>query len=464
MKRRRLYHLLRGAAFGVCTLSLLGLFAAPAQAGTVYVPLTIDGEAGGIGVRTDVWIANTTNKAIEFTSYFIPSLQDGTDRPAKKGDSIQVAARGTLRFEGIAPAGKVGVMELDLPDGVVATARLVTIHPQLGEMLGAEMPVLSAETLIPAGSTAHVQGWEREVDHVLTDFGTVNLSATPAQCQVSVFRGNGQKIGGTATFPVQPLSSVHFPSALGILGQSDVPIARSQVSCDQDFYPYAVVTDIETGEAVFHGPSARGEDGLSLPGDDPGVGGGECPQNAFCFSKSGTFFLPTVKDDYRRENFSVPAGNYSSLHLSVEVVNGGWAQPTSGLNLMFWLARNGRHFNLYGFAGFKGPNRNTVLFRHGIGMVAGDKPKFESNFASQIGQTYIFDYTYNPGEGYLDLKILDKSGKVLWRATDKPNVKTIVIPEGEVITADFSNRLGANPAEPPSYGWQYRNLQFEIFK
>ena len=178
MKRRRLYHLLRGAAFGVCALSLLALFAAPAQAGTVYVPLTIDGEAGGIGVRTDVWIANTTNKAIEFTSYFIPSLQDGTDRPAKKGDSIQVAARGTLRFEGIAPAGKVGIMELDLPDGVIATARLVTIHPQLGEMLGAEMPVLSAENLVPAGTTAHVQGWEREVDQVLTDFGTVNLSAT----------------------------------------------------------------------------------------------------------------------------------------------------------------------------------------------------------------------------------------------------------------------------------------------
>lgn len=460
MKRRRLHHLLRGVTFGVCALSLLALFAVPAQAGTVYVPLTIDAETNGIGVRTDVWIANTTNQAIEFTSYFIPTLTDGTDRPTTPGDSIRIAARGTLRFEGVAPAGTTGVTELDLPDGVVATARLVTIDPQLGEMLGAEMPVLSAENLVPAGTTAHVQGWERQDGLIATDFGTVNLSTSAAQCQISVYRGNGQRIGGTALFPVQPLSSVYFPSALAILGEKDVPIARAQVTCDQDFYAYALVTDLEGGEAVFHGPSARGEDGLVLMDDAPG----ECPQNAFCFSKSGTFFAPTVRDDYRRENFSVPAGSYSSLHLSVEVVNGGWAEPTSGLNLMFWLARNGRHFNLYGFAGFKGPSRNTVLFRHGIGIVAGDKPKFESNFVSQIGQTYIFDYTYNPAEGFLDLQILDKSGKVLWRATDKPNVKSIDIPAGEVITADFSNRLGANPAEPPSYGWQYKNLQFEIYK
>ncbi len=463
MKRRSSHHLLRGAVFGACTLSLLALFAVPAQAGTVYVPLTVDGDLAGIGLRTDVWIANTTNKAVEFTSYFIPTLHDGTDRPEDtQADSIQLAARGTLRYQGIAPADSIGIMELKLPEGVVATARLVTIDPQLGESLGTEIPVISAENLIPAGTTAHVQGWEREVGHRLTDFGAVNLSSATAQCQVSVYRGNGQQISTTATFPIQPLSSVHFPAALGILGQGDVPIARAAVTCDQDAYAYAVVNDIETGQAIFTGPSARGEDGLEGPAPPPGTS--ECPQNAVCYSKAGTFFIPSVRDDYRRENIAVPAGTYSSLHFSVEVVNGGWAQPTSGLNLMFWLARNGRHFNLFGFAGFKGPNRNTVLFRHGIGMVAGDKPKFESNFVSQIGKSYIFDYTYNPAQGFLDLKILDKSGNILWRATDKPNVKNIVIPEGELITADFSNRLGANAAEPPSYGWQYRNLQFELYK
>ena len=353
-------------------------------------------------------------------------------------------------------------MELNLPDGVIATARLVTIHPQFGETLGTEMPVLSAENLIPAGTTAHVQGWEREVGQVLTDFGTVNLSATPAQCQVAVFRGNGRR-----SPPPRPSRSSRSractsprPSASSDRTTCRPPGHRSPAIRISTPTQWSPTSRPAKPSSTARRPAAR----TAWPVRAASRRRPSARQNAFCYGKSGTFFVPTVKDDYRRENFSVPAGTYSSLHFSVEVVNGGWAQPTSGLNLMFWLARDGRHFNLFGFAGFKGPSRNTVLFRHGIGMVAGDKPKFESGFKSEIGQTYIFDYTYNPAEGFLDLKILDKSGKVLWRATDKPNVKSIVIPEGEVITADFSNRLGANPAEPPSYGWQYRNLQFEIFK
>jgi|GEM_PF-898422 len=464
MTRRRHSHLLRGATLGVCALALLALFTTPAFAGTVYVPLTIDGTSQGMGLRTDVWIANTTGRAIEFSSFFIPTLADGTVRPADPAKTIRLAAGGTFRIEGVAPAEGLGILELKLPDGAIATSRLVTVEPDLGETLGAEMPVLSMDNLVSADTTAHVQGWQRQDGQVFTDFGTVNLSTSKMQCQVAVFKSNGQQIAATATYPVQPLSSVHFPAALGILGQSDVTSARAEVTCDQDFYPYVVVTDVETGEVVFHGPSARGEDGLAGLDDGGGGGGGsgECPDGAFCYRKDGTFFVPTVKNDYHRETFVVPGGSYSSLHFSVEVVNGGWAPPTSGLNLMFWLARES-HFNLYGFAAFKGPSRNTVLFRHGIGLKAPQKPKFEDHFVSEIGKTYVFDYVYNPAEGFLDLRILDKSGKVLWEVVDKPNVNRIDIPDGQRIFADFSNRLGFNPIEPPSYGWQYRNMQFEIF-
>jgi hypothetical protein len=146
------------------------------------------------------------------------------------------------------------------------------------------------------------------------------------------------------------------------------------------------------------------------------------------------------------------------------VVPNGWYPPSNGLNLVFWLAKAGRHFNLYGFAGFKGPSKNQLLFRHGIGMPAGDKPKFTRPLQAQSGQTYVIDYIYNPAGRNLDLKIMDSQGNVIQRVTDRPNVNRIHIDPGEDITADFSNVLGANPNEPPSYNWQYRNLLLEVFE
>ncbi len=445
--------------------STVTLATGPLRAKTVYVPFTTDVDLADIGLSTEVWISNTGNKAASFSTYFIPALADGTQRDAgAQPDTTRIAAGATKLLKPSIQPGTVGMLEIDGDDGIVASSRLVGDHPFFGAGLGAGVPVISMENLIPAGEEADILGWQREPDKVLTDFGLINLGQDASQCTVRVYRGNAEQIQGTVLLTLQPLSNVFFPDALAILQQPEISNVRLSVSCDQDFYPFSTVRDLETGEVRFLAPSARAAAGL----DPPGPGGDPAPSCAggadVCFSKEGTFFTPTVRDDYRRVSVPVPAGSYSSLHFRVEVFNGGWTAPTSGLNLCFWLAKAGRHFNLYGFAGFKGPNRNTILFRHGIGIPAGDKAKFEDHFVSTPGKTYIFDYVYNPAQRILDLKILDPDGKVLHEIRDKPNVKSIDISAGEDITADFSNVLGANANEPPSYGWHYSNFLLEVFK
>ncbi len=453
------------AATAAIVVSLTLLLAGPVWAGTVYVPFTTDVDLADIGLSTEVWLANTGNQPTNFSVYFIPALTDGTQRDAHaKPDLTRIEPGESMLMRPAIRPGTVGMLEINGPAAIVASSRLVGSHPVFGESLGSDVPVISKENMIPAGQEADLQGWEREPNKRITDFGLVNLGHESAQCTLRAFKENGDQIQSTVLLPLLPLSNVFFPDALGVLQVSKIDNAHLSVTCDQDFFPFATIRDVETGEVRFVQPSARAADGFEPPAaSDPAPAA--CSDGAdVCFTRQGTFFTPTVKDDYDRESFQLPPGSYSSLHFRVEVYNGGWFPPTSGLNLCFWLAKAGRHFNLFGFAGLKGPSRNTILFRHGIGIPAGAKAKFEQGFASTPGKTYIFDYVYNPGAKMLDLKILDPAGHVLHEIKDRPNVSSIVINSGENITADFSNRLGINANEPPSYGWHYSNLLLELTK
>jgi hypothetical protein len=363
-------------------------------------------------------------------------------------------------LSGIAPAGGVGLLEVTGAPQVVINARLVSTSDGV-ELLGANLPILSSETLLPADFVAHVQAWERD-DERTTDFALVNLGHSAATCDVDVISADGSQLVPGALVPLQPLSMIQFRDVLDLIGHPAISSVRARVSCDQDFYTFATNYNRETGEVTLVGPSETLASTLIRPGDEPpppppGEGCGEPQAGRHCFSRPGVFFTPTVAQDYRRERFAIPAGSYSSLHFRVEVFHNGWQQPPSGLHMLFWLAKAGRHFNLYGFAALKGPGANAILFRHGIGIPAAQKPKFEQNFPTQPGRTYVVDYVYNPVADNLVLKILDTSGNVLHQIVHAPNVNQIHIEPGEDLTADFSFVLGHNPNEPPTYGWQYKN-------
>jgi hypothetical protein len=258
-----------------------------------------------------------------------------------------------------------------------------------------------------------------------------------------------------------PLSSRLYEDALAILGESDQLNARAEVSCDEPSYAFSLIRDLATGEVSYLGPAGEGSSTLAPPGDGGGSGG-ECPPDAICFSRPGVFYVPTPQESIRRLTFPLATGPYSKLHFRVEVVHGGWKQPASGLHSLFWLALN-RHYRLIGFSGFHGPAKNDVLFRHGMNLPAGEKPKFVEPFVAIPGETYVCDFLFDPVGRHLEFKILDSAGNTLLSITDRPNVNRINVEDGEDLVADFSTAAGQNDAEPPTYGWQYRNLTLEVY-
>jgi hypothetical protein len=130
--------------------------------------------------------------------------------------------------------------------------------------------------------------------------------------------------------------------------------------------------------------------------------------------------------------------------------------------MLFWFAID-RNFKLMGFSAFQGPGKNSVLFRHGVNLTAGDKARFVLPYAANPGETYTIDYVYAPAEHTLNLRIYDQRGALVVQQTDRPNVNRINVEDGEDLVTDFSFPAGVNPNEPPDYGWRYQNLTLELF-
>lgn len=248
--------------FGCLLIALCGL-AGPAFAETAYVPVVAT-DTGDTTFETRVMISNTGAADSEFRTYFIPSDTDGVDRPDGAGQGVVLLGGATFRTE---PEAKgLGIFEIASDDDQLAYHARMVGQDAGGEILAAEIPVITSRNAIPAGQTAHLQGWVR--NFVRTDFGLINLGSGEAECRIDIRRADGLAIATGITGTWQPLSQRHFPDALGLLGLDQTAQIRAAITCDQTFYPYAVILDPETGVALFIEPSASSGNGLSDPGDD----------------------------------------------------------------------------------------------------------------------------------------------------------------------------------------------------
>jgi hypothetical protein len=281
---------------------------------------------------------------------------------------------------------------------------------------------------------------------------------------VSYFRADGSALNQAATVGLPPLSHRLFKDVLLLLGAAQASDVRADVTCDQPFFAFATVRDQIGGELTFIGPSTLSENGLDEVGDGGGGGPVPCPPDAFkCFSLPGTFFAATKKGTHR-ETFEMPTGAYNRVHLRFEVFHGGWQKPSDGLHSFFWLAID-RHYRLLGMASARGPGSNSMLFRHGVNIKAGDKPKFTPHFVAIPGHTYINDYVYDTKARQLVYNVYDKENPnvAVLTITDKPNVNQIHVEDGEDFVADFSS-MGDHPNEPAEIGWKYMNLTLQVFE
>lgn len=448
----------RGNMIWIALLALLW-GASQALAGAVYVPLAQNRVIDGIQYQTQVWVTNTGTEVGTFTPHFIQSLADGTHREGVETIDIDIPPGGTFFLNNVAPTGGWGLLEIDATPNLVVTARLVSILPDGEEMLGATVPVVSSDSLVPANETAHILGVLRQGNKV-ADLGLANLGLEEISCTLRAFRFNGSQIADTAVVSLNPLTMAQFEDVLGFIGEPEVQDSRFEATCDQPFFLFTTLLDLDSGEAALLSPSAEGDSSLRVPGgDDPA----QCSANAECFVTPGVVHVPRPSNRVKRVTFPVPADDYRVVRARVDVTVGPWAPGnSSGLHNIFWLARN-RNFDLIGYVNVWGPNTNAALVRHGFNVPQEDKTRFVRPLTLQPGSTYEFDYIYDTERDFTELVVRQGSTELLRMGGGPPNVGRVSIRPGDLVHMDFGF-TGANPKEPPTLGWVYQNLRVELIR
>jgi hypothetical protein len=426
---------------------LLALAAGAAQAGTVYVPAPGPSTLGGSTYEVQVSVTNTAADARDVKQVLLAAETDGTQRSVP-ASTVQVQGGRTAL---VRPGTTFrGLLELSGGPELRYAARLAGTGPG---RLGVYLPVITSDNLIRAGQTATVQGLLSGAGRA-TDLTLVNVAQQAAQCTASVSRADGAVIITPVTVNLPPLSQRTFGN---IFANGDYSEARATVSCNREFFTFALLTDAATGEVSYVGPSGSGESLLRVPGEGP-----VCPPTATCFDAKGIVHQPTAAQGVKRVIFSPVPGTYSKIHMTMDVTVGPWwSQNPSALHMLFWLVKD-KNINMFGYGTLRGPDTNQAILRHGIGLTHPNKIRITQPFTAVPGKTYRLDYIYDTAAGFLELAISD-NGVVVQRLTGAPNVGSFTFKSGENIVIDIGFP-GTNPDEAPTIGWTYRDLHLELSK
>ena len=81
---------------------------------------------------------------------------------------------------------------------------------------------------------------------------------------------------------------------------------------------------------------------------------------------------------------------------------------------------------------------------------------------AQEGHTYHLEYTYDTRQNFLKLDVRE-NGTVLATINGTPNTNVIGFATGDLGIIDIGFD-GSNPAEVPTYGWEYKNIEIQWLK
>ena len=126
------------------------------------------------------------------------------------------------------------------------------------------------------------------------------------------------------------------------------------------------------------------------------------------------------------------------------------------------MAINSRNVDLVGFTSVRKAN-TALMQRAGIGTGPGAKTKVIQDARLVEGRTYLMDYLYDASARVIAWNVIERaSGRLVASIVDTPNVRAVRFDRDGHMGVDVSMN-GSNRDEPPSYGWVYSDLVFEIF-
>jgi hypothetical protein len=455
----RIARILGFAAGSLAALTFtMTIGAGPASAGAVYVPL-LPTTSADLTFFPQVVIGNGAAAKRTYSQFFIGENQNGVPRPGAP-TLIEIPNGDTVGIN--LPTGP-GMLELVGSADVMVYGTMPGSNPG-GKTVLMPLPVVTSSNSAEANDVQHLVGLARN-SNLLTNVAVINLGRTAATCSVKILDNQGNTLINASTLSFQPLSLRYFSDALSGTPAA-VNSARAEVSCNQQFYSFATVHSTPgSTEAVAATvvPAATGAS--SLPGPSTGGGGGNCANSTarHCYTNDGLVFQPARGSNQKRIRYAVSQGTYKRVHFSMDVFFSGLnSRFPGGLHQFFWMAINSRNPDLLGFTSLRDGNK-AVMLRAGIGVDAVGKSKIVRAASLVKGETYHMDYIYDTEADDIIWTVTEKSsGRLVVQVFDVPNVNNVNFGEDGHMAVDLSFN-GENPVEPPSWGWRYENLFFEIF-
>lgn len=283
-----------------CVVAAAALvWAGTAAAGTVYLPLAINGALDGKTYNTYVWVTNAGGEVNEIEVRYIERDTAGVDPNASRVTAKLTVAPGQTFKLAVGQAG-VGMVELTGPDDSVFSARLESLTPGGIVRSSSHLPLVGAEDVFPAGSTAHVQGGERALAGTASHFGVAAFGAEAGECSIKTFRADGTQVLATATVLAPALGQRWFQDVFNLLGEPSIGDARFEVSCDVPFFPFASILASSPDSTQFVLPSVTAADSLG-----PAAPG---PQAGELVRLDGNFFTPVPGSSIFQVDVPIAAG------------------------------------------------------------------------------------------------------------------------------------------------------------
>ena len=324
-----------------------------------------------------------------------------------------------------------------------------------------DLPVITPDSVFHGGETLSLPGLSVSPS-TLTHLNFMNLATTGNRCSLSLTTAAGVAMGPVTSLTLRPketrpFSNV-FESLAKVYGTTE---AQATVSCDKDFYAYALLADAKGPLAVVTPLSTTEtvEPADTVP---------PCPTGAICSDAPGVDYIPGPPPGpplpVGRVTFPAPKGSAKRFLMSMDVTVGPWYAPEpTGKHLIYWFVINNNK-DMPGLLYFLGPNKNEAFARHGLQLTHPQKLKIIRPFAAQVGHTYHIVNDYNLALKSFKITITDTAtGEVAVTLGGKPNLQTYTVKANSNYLIDMGFYPDKVPTEVPSYGWIYSNIHVETY-
>lgn len=440
------------------------LAAAPASAGTVYIPVVAPDGDGGQKVVV-IATNNDPTTVRRFSGYLLGIATDGVAMPRSAAIHREVQPLQTVLVEFDAKQVS-SLLEINAAPQLDISARLENVQVG-GEKLSIQLPVVSSYNMVPPGTRQRLHGWRRASDGTRSNFGVINVGKAEARCTLEVLGTNGQSFG-SALLSLAPLSMAHYSDALGLLGITSVADAHARLECDQPTFPWVEVYNATTASFRYIQNAASGKSTLQLPGQEPPPA--PVPEGAVVFTKPGAFHTSAHANPTALYDIEVgPHRTFGKLTVSFDYTHNSWYPGReSREHNLFWLHRGGTGpnwigwlKNIFGYANIHGPNQNRMRNIWGVDTL--EVLAAYTNAVVQLGRTYRVVYTYEGAAGAWDYSLTDKvTGQLIGRVTGFAGAP--IRSEG---TGLFFIYMGHGPhceecPEVPSFGSVWSDLRVEF--